>query len=137
MLTTKTKIRVRYAETDKMNFVYYGNYAQYYEIGRTEMLRQLGFTYRSLEEKGIILPVLTLNVKYIKSASYDDLLTIKTSIKELPKVRIKFDYEIYNEKNELINKGNSTLVFIDIKKNRPVTAPDFFIKIISKYFNIK
>ncbi len=134
MLTTETKVRVRYAETDKMNFVYYGNYAQYYEIGRTEMLRELGFTYRSLEEKGVILPVLTLNVKYLKSASYDDLLTIKTSIKELPKVRIKFDYEIYNEKNELINKGDSTLVFIDAKKNKPIMAPDFFLKIISKFF---
>lgn len=134
MLTTITQVRVRYAETDKMNYVYYGNYAQYYEIGRTEMLRELGFTYRSLEDKGYMLPVLTLNVKYLKSASYDDLLTIKTSIKEMPSVRIKFDYEIYNEKKQLINKGDSTLVFIDIKKNKPVVAPDFFIKIISENF---
>lgn len=134
MFTTITQVRVRYAETDKMNYVYYGNYAQYYEIGRTEMLRELGFTYRSLEDKGYMLPVLTLNVKYLKSASYDDLLTIKTSIKEMPSVRIKFDYEIYNEKKQLINKGDSTLVFIDIKKNKPVVAPDFFIKIISENF---
>lgn len=134
MLTTITQVRVRYAETDKMNYVYYGNYAQYYEIGRTEMLRELGFTYRYLEDKGYMLPVLTLNVKYLKSASYDDLLTIKTSIKEMPSVRIKFDYEIYNEKKQLINKGDSTLVFIDIKKNKPVVAPDFFIKIISENF---
>lgn len=134
MFTTITQVRVRYAETDKMNYVYYGNYAQYYEIGRTEMLRELGFTYRSLEDKGYMLPVLTLNVKYLKSASYDDLLTIKTSIKKMPSVRIKFDYEIYNEKKQLINKGDSTLVFIDIKKNKPVVAPDFFIKIISENF---
>ncbi len=134
MLTTETKLRVRYAETDKMNFVYYGNYAQYYEIGRTEMLRHLGFTYKNLEDKGIILPVLTLNTKYLKSASYDNLLTIRTTIKELPKVRIKFYYEIFNENNELINSGDTTLVFVDTKKNKPVMVPDFFLKIISKYF---
>ena len=81
-----------------------------------------------------MLPVLSMNANYIKSASYDDLLTIKTSIKAKPGVRIKFDYEIYNEQNELINKGDTTLVFIDIEKNRPAKSPEFFNKVMDKYF---
>ncbi len=134
MYSSETQVRVRYGETDKMNYVYYGNYALFYELGRTEMLRELGFTYRYIEENGFMLPVLSMNANYIKSASYDDLLTIKTSIKAKPGVRIKFDYEIYNEQNELINKGDTTLVFIDIEKNRPAKSPEFFNKVMDKYF---
>lgn len=134
MYSSETKVRVRYGETDKMNYVYYGNYALFYELGRTEMLRDLGFTYRNIEENGFMLPVLSMNSNYIKSASYDDLLTIRTTIKVKPMVKIKFDYEIYNEQNELINKGDTTLVFIDIEKNKPAKSPEFFNIVIDKYF---
>src|SRR5258706_4877260 len=102
MFVTEVKIRVRYGETDRMGYVYYGNYAQYFEVARVEALRSLGFSYRTLEDEGIILPVLNYSVKYIRPAFYDDELTIKVVIKEMPMARIRFDYEVYNEKKELI-----------------------------------
>ena len=99
MLTNETKIRVRYGETDQMGYLYHGNYAQYYEIGRTEMMRSLGLSYDNLEKKGIILPVYSLNVKFLKPAKYDEILTIRTTVEEIPSVRIHFKYQIINEKN--------------------------------------
>lgn len=134
MYISETTLRVRYAETDKMGYVYYGNYTHYYEVGRVEALRQLGMSYKELEESGIMLPVYTCSIKYLKPALYDDLLIIKTTIKELPTARIVFDYEIYNQKNELLNTGNTTLVFIDMKTNKPCPAPIAFIRKIKKYF---
>jgi len=134
MYTSETKVRVRYSETDRMGYTYYGNYAQYYEIGRTDLIRQFGLTYRSLEDSGIILPVASLNIKYIKPSYYDDLLTIKTSIKERPGIKIKFDYEIFNEENELLNIGDTTLVFVDDKTRKPRKPPEKFMFEISKYF---
>ena len=95
MLNADINIRVRYAETDKMGYVYYGNYATYYEVGRVEALRKLGMSYKEMEDEGIMLPVLSFNIKYFKPAFYDDLLTIKTSITEMPNTRIKFEYECY------------------------------------------
>jgi len=135
MIQTETSLRVRYGESDKMNYSYYGNYALYYEVGRTEMMRELGMSYRKLEDNGIMLPVLDLHVHYIKPAPYDELLTIKTYIKEKPTVKIKFEYEIFNEQNELINKGYTTLVFVDMKKNKPVRAPQIFMSLIQQYFD--
>jgi acyl-CoA thioester hydrolase len=117
-----------------MGYVYYGNYTQYFEVGRVEALRQLGSSYKDMEDNGVMLPVYTCNIKYHKPAFYDDLLIIKTTIKELPTARITFDYEIYNQKNELLNTGNTTLVFIDMKTNRPCPAPKFFIDKIIVYF---
>jgi acyl-CoA thioester hydrolase len=117
-----------------MGVVYYGNYTHYYEVGRVEALRQLGSSYKDMEDNGIMLPVFTCNIKYLKPAQYDDLLVIKTTIRELPKVRIVFEYEIYNQKNELINEGNTTLVFVDMKTNKPCMAPQSFIETISKFF---
>src|SRR6185295_1633646 len=102
MYITEIKIRVRYAETDQMGYVYYGNYAAYFEVARVETLRNLGFSYKKLEEEGIMLPVLSFSTRYNKPAFYDDELIIKVSIKELPMARIRFDYETYNEKDELI-----------------------------------
>jgi acyl-CoA thioester hydrolase len=134
MYISETTIRVRYAETDQMGYVYYGNYAQYFEVGRVEGLRQLGMSYRSFEESGIILPVLDLSVKFFKPAFYDDLLTIKTTIPEMPKVRIKFLYETYNAKGDKLNAGETTLVFIDQKSNKPCAAPNEFIEKIGQYF---
>lgn len=119
----ETKIRVRYGETDQMGYVYYGNYAQYFEVARVEWLRKLGVSYKSLEENGIMLPVLKLEVNYHKPAKYDDLLTIKTTVTKKPLVRIEFDFEIYNEQEELLTTGFTSLVFIDMQKNKPTKAP--------------
>ena len=134
MYVSETTVRVRYAETDKMGYVYYGNYPQYYEVGRVEALRQLGMSYKEMEDSGIMLPVYTCNLKYLKPALYDDLLLIKTTIKEIPRARITFDYEIYNQNNELLNEGSATLVFIDMKTNKPRPAPDSFLEKIKKFF---
>lgn len=134
MLNTDINIRVRYAETDRMGYVYYGNYATYYEVGRVEALRKLGMSYKEMEDQGIMLPVLSFNIKYFKPAYYDDLLTIKTSITEMPNTRIKFEYECYNEKNELLNKGDTTLVFINASSNKPCMAPDWFLEKIKPFF---
>ncbi len=134
MYISETTVRVRYAETDKMGYVYYGNYTHYYEVGRVEALRQLGMSYKEMEDNGIMLPVYTCNLKYLKPALYDDLLLIKTTIKEIPRARITFDYEIYNQNNELLNEGSATLVFIDMKTNKPRSAPDSFLEKIKKFF---
>jgi acyl-CoA thioester hydrolase len=134
MYIAETTLRVRYAETDQMGFVYYGNYLQYYEVGRVEALRLLGTSYKQMEEDGVILPVYSCNIRYIKPAVYDDLLVIKTSITEMPKVRITFDYEIYNQNNELLNTGTTLLVFVNKVSNKPCLAPTSFLEKISKYF---
>lgn len=134
MFISETTVRVRYAETDKMGYVYYGNYATYYEVGRVESLRQLGLSYKEMEDNGIMLPVLDLSIKYIKPAFYDDLLTIKTIVKEIPGMRIHFYYEVYNESGMLLNKAETTLVFINMNTNKPCLAPEFFIEKIKQYF---
>lgn len=134
MYTTEIRIRVRYGETDRMGYVYYGNYAQYFEVARVEALRELGMNYKEMEDNGIMLPVYTFNVKYFKPALYDDFLTIKTSITELPKARITFHHIIYNEKGERLNTGEVVLVFINMKSNRPMSAPKNFIEKLSPYF---
>jgi len=136
MYTSETKVRVRYGETDQMGYVYYGNYPLYYEVARTDMIRKLGWPYKKLEESGIMLPVLSLNVKYIRPAYYDDELTVKTSVKKLPSARIEFEYEVFNEKNELINKGDTTLVFVDMKTMKPTSAPTAFLNDIKKFFEL-
>lgn len=135
MYSHSTKIRVRYGETDQMGYMYYGNYAQYYEVGRVEMLRSLGMSYSSMEADGIMMPVLELKCKYIKPALYDQEITVKTIIKTLPGVRIFFEYELYNEKDELINIGATTLVFVDMKKNKPTNPPENFMEKLSVFFN--
>lgn len=135
MIKSEAKIRVRYGETDQMGYAYYGVYAQYYEVGRVEAMRVFGFSYKEIEAKGILLPVTEFIINYKKPAFYDDELTIVTTIKEIPKsTRIIFDYECYNQNNELLNTGKVTLVFIDKSKNKPCAAPDWFISAIQKYF---
>lgn len=134
MYTHSTKIRVRYSETDQMGYVYNGNYAQYYEVGRVEMLRSLGMTYGKMEETGIMLPLLELKSKFIKPAYYDQEITIKTYVKELPGIRMLFDYELFNEKEELINIGATTLVFFDMVKKKPCPPPDYFLERIAPYY---
>lgn len=135
MVSFETKVRVRYAETDQMGFVYYGNYASYYEVGRTEALRQLGTSYKELEDHGVLMPVIDMNVKYIKSGRYDDLLTVRTRLAEMPKTRCKFLYEIFNEAGELINQGSTTLIFLSVERKRPVMCPEYLTKIFERAEN--
>jgi acyl-CoA thioester hydrolase len=136
MIVTETKIRIYYQDTDQMGVVYYGNYARYYEIGRTEMIRDLGFTYKRLEEMGIMLPARSLQINYLKSAYYDDLLTVRTIADAIPKVKFPIKTEIYNEKGELINSGEVVLVFFSALTNKPVAAPKFFVDEMVKYFQL-
>ncbi|HWV67681.1 thioesterase family protein [Chitinophaga sp.] len=135
MFISTTTIRVRYGETDQMGYLYYGNYGLYYEVGRAEAIRELGFSYRELEEQGVIMPVAELNVKYLRPAYYDDLITVKTILKELPKSsKIQFHSELYNEKNELLNVGVTTLVFIDVKTKQKAGLPEDLKKRLAPFF---
>ncbi|MBL7711666.1 MAG: acyl-CoA thioesterase [Chitinophagaceae bacterium] len=130
-----TEIRVRYGETDQMGYLYYGNYALYYEVGRTDAIRHLGFTYKAMEEQGIALPVAECNLRYLRPAFYDDLITIKTSIREMPRGSvIQFHSELYNQHGKLINKGLTTLVFFDMKERKKTTIPDFLRTSLEPYF---
>ena len=129
------KKRVRYGETDQMGYLYYGNYAQYYEIGRVEMLRSLGLTYRSMElEEGIMMPVVSMQVRYVRPALYDELITIKTSLRKPPGKFITFHMELFNEKGKLINGGTVKLCFVDKNTNRTVLAPHFLTHKLAPYF---
>lgn len=122
------QVRVRYAETDQMGVVYHGNYAQYFEMGRVEWLRNMGVSYKWMEENGVMLPVVSLSMNYKKPARYDDLLTVKTILKSQTSVKIEFDYEIYNENGELLTTGYSMLVFVDMKSGRPILPPDYVLE---------
>lgn len=128
MKKSSTKTRVRYSETDQMGVVYHGNYAQFFEMGRTEWLRSLGVTYKDMEINGIILPVVSLNLTFIKSALYDDILTIHTFLKKEPMVKIEFNYEIKNQLDELICTGSSVLAFMNSKNMKPTRCPDYLLK---------
>ena len=130
MYSFETKIRVRYGETDQMCFVYYGVYAQYYEVGRVELLRSLGLTYKELEEMGFALPVVSLNINYKKPAYYDDELTIRTTIKNLTSAKITFYYEMLSANNELLNIGEVVLVFVNKETGKPCFAPE---RVINKF----
>ncbi len=134
MFSHETKIRVRYAETDQMGYVYYGHYPTYYEVGRVEAFRFLGFPYRELEEKGMMMPVFDLYTRYIQPARYDDLLTIQVSIKELPAARIIFEYEIRNELQTLLNTGKTTLVFIEKETQKLRRCPAELLDLLKPYF---
>ncbi|MDB5230729.1 MAG: acyl-CoA thioesterase [Chitinophagaceae bacterium] len=136
MYESTTQVRVRYAETDQMNIVYYGNYAQYFEVGRVESIRQLGFTYKSMEEMGIIMPVVELNCKYLRPAHYDDLLTIKTTIRELPAAhRIEFYQEVFNDSEKLLTVGKVVLYFIDAATKEKTVMPEELRKKLEGFFS--
>jgi len=135
MYEFNTQVRVRYAEADPMNVVYYGNYAQYFEVGRVESLRNLGISYKGIEDMGIMLPIVELNIKYLRPAKYDDLLTIKSQIKELPtEHKIIFDQEIYNEEGKLLTIGKVKLYFMDSKLGKRASMPAIMLEKLSTYF---
>ncbi len=123
-----TKYRVCYADTDQMGIVYYGNYAKLFEIARGEAFREIGTSYKSLEDSGVIMPVIHLEVNYHQSALYDDLLSIETYIEEFPSTRVKFSHKIYNEAGKLLVTGSVTLCFISQERKRPVKMPEIMAK---------
>lgn len=135
MYVSETTIRVRYGETDQMGYVYYGNYAMYYEVARVESLRQLGMTYKSLEEMGVMMPVLENHSRFIAPARYDDLLRIVTTLRERPGVRIRFEYEIFNEENKLVHQGQTLLAFIDMKTGKPRRPPQDMEALLAPFFD--
>ncbi|WP_422079751.1 acyl-CoA thioesterase [Ulvibacterium sp.] len=123
--------RIRYGETDQMGIVYHGNYPQYLEMGRIEWLRVLGISYKSMEESGILLPVISLQINFKKSALYDDLITVKTILKKPPMARIEFDYVIYRNSNEILATANTVLAFMDRDTKRPRRCPDYLLEKLS------
>jgi acyl-CoA thioester hydrolase len=131
----ENKLRVRYAETDRMGYCYYGNFAAYFEVARVEALRSLGISYKKLEDDGIILPVLDYQIKYFKPAFYDEELRIETTIDKVKGVRILFSYKTFNEQNEQINQASSTLVFVDVETKKPVSPPAYLLEILSNAAN--
>lgn len=136
MLISTTKLRVRYGETDQMGVVYHGNYALYLEMARTEALRQIDITYKSIEENGVMMPVVNLNINYKKPARYDDELTIKTMFFSMPTVKSVIDYEIFNEAGDLLCTAQTTLVFVDMKTNKITRCPDRLAAKFAPYFNV-
>ena len=135
MYSSETQIRVRYAETDQMGVVYYGNYAQYYEVGRVEAIRQLGFAYADMEKTGVIMPVVEMHSKYLRPALYDNLLTVKTILKELPlHHKIEFHQEVYNEQGNLLNTGKVVLYFLEAKTMQRTTMPAAMKEKLAEFF---
>src|SRR6267154_1894962 len=130
MYQSETSLRVRYGETDQMGYVYYGFYAMYYEVGRVESLRQLGLTYKALEDGGVMMPVLQNKSNYLSPALYDDQLRIVTTIRERPSVRITFYYEIFNDAGKLIHEGETLLAFVNKNTGRPCRPPEHFQQVL-------
>ena len=135
MFITETHIRVRYAETDQMNVVYYGNYAQYFEVARAESIRNLGFTYKEMEAAGVIMPVVEMQTKFLRPAHYDDLLTIKTILKELPvDHRIFFEHEVFNQDKKLLTLGKVTLYFVKMGSFERTNMPEGLRQLLQSFF---
>ncbi|MEJ7643261.1 MAG: thioesterase family protein [Chryseolinea sp.] len=134
MYRSETRIRVRYAETDQMGYVYYGHYALYYEVARVESLRQLGLTYKALEEMGIMMPVLENKSKYLSPARYDENLRIVTTLRAKPGVRIKFEYDIFDEADKLIHRGETMLAFMNKHTGKPCRPPEAMLNLLERYF---
>ena len=134
MYTAEVTIRVRYGETDRMGYVYYGNYGQYFEVARVEAMRVFGITYKDLEDNGILLPVYEYSVTFLKPAYYDDELLIKTTIPVIPQARIEFQYQTFNSNKEMVNRAKTTLVFLDKESGKPMKAPDFFVNKLQEHF---
>ncbi len=131
-ILTEIKLNVRYAETDQMGVVYHGNYAQYLEVGRIDWLDKLGFSYKKMEDEGVMLPVVNININYKHSAKFGDELTIKTFLKKLPTAKIIFEYEIYNQEGKLLADASSTLVFISVDTRKPIKCPTKILETIKE-----
>ncbi|MDO6490804.1 MAG: acyl-CoA thioesterase [Cellulophaga sp.] len=127
---------VRYGETDQMGVVYHGNYAQYLELGRLSWLKDLDVSYKKMEENGIILPVISLQINFKQSALYDDAITVVTRLKKRPAVKIEFDYEIFNEKGDLLVTANTVLAFLNKETKRPIKCPDYVLKKIDDFYDL-
>jgi acyl-CoA thioester hydrolase len=136
MITTTSTIRVRYDEVDKMGYVYHGNYSRYYHISRTELLRAIGICDKELENHNVILPVTEMHIRYYKPVYYDDTITIKTSLKEIPRSRMKFIHEVINQNNEVINQANSTVAFVDYNTRKAIRIPSLILQKIESYIKI-
>ena len=137
MYSSTTQFRVKYSETDQMGYVYYGNYAQYYEIGRAELFRNIGISYCQLEDDGFFMPVSEMYIKYKRPAKYDNLLTIKTTIKQIKGVRIYFYYELFNEDDTLLNYAETTMYFVSKNTMKPAKPPEWFVNELSKYIEFE
>lgn len=135
MFEHRTKIRTRYSEVDRMGYVYYGNYATYFEVGRVEAMRELGISYAELEADGIMMPVIRYEINYKKPAFYDEELTIVTRVTEIPRSRITFEYETRNSKDELLNTALTELVFVDSRTMKPQRAPQVIVDAAKKYLS--
>jgi len=135
MFTKEIELRIRYAETDRMGYAYYGNYATYFEVARVEAMRALGMSYKDIEDSGVILPVKEFSVRYKKPAFYDDNITIKVTIKEVPKFRFGFHYETRNDKREVLNTAFTELVFVNKQTGRPMVIPENLRLLFKPYFN--
>jgi acyl-CoA thioester hydrolase len=129
--TATTEYRVRYADTDQMGVIYYGNYARLYEIGRTEMIREAGLPYNELEKRGIMMPVYSVESKFRDVIRYDELVTIETTVRELPSARMTFHTRIFNEAGDLVHEATVVLVFMDMKTRRPVRAPGILLDVLA------
>lgn len=135
MFTSETQLRVRYADTDQMGVVYHSNYFDYFEVGRAEAIRQLGYTYAKMEEAGICMPIVDAHARFLRPALYDNLLTIKTTLKELPvHHKIEFVHEIYNEQNQLLCSGKVILYFVEKTSMKRAVIPEILKKILETYF---
>jgi len=134
MLWHDTQLRVRYADTDQMGYVYYGKYAEYFEVGRVELIRHLGIPYTQIEAQGIMMPVAELHIAYKVPARYDELLRIRSCIPEIPRGSLLTTYEVYKEQGELSATGEVRLAFIDMQRQRPVRVPDFILQAVSKHW---
>ena len=134
MITNQIEIRVRYGETDRMGYLHHGNYALYFEEGRTELLRDLGSSYREMEDAGLMLPVASLTVEYLQPAHYDDVVTVTTSLRDLPRSRLTFHYEAAREDGSLIARGQTVHAFLDRATRRPRRAPQDFLSLLQKHW---
>lgn len=132
MIQTETQIRVRYAEADRMGYAYHGHYAEYFEIARCDWCRQLGMPYKEIEERGIIMPVVELNMKYLRPAFYDDVLTVKIILKEKPDRRIVMEGEFYNQQQKLTTLASASIAFVEKETMKPVRVPEFISEAIEK-----
>ena len=135
MFIHETQIRVRYGETDQMGYLYYGTYAQYYEVGRAEAIRSLGLSYKEMETvHGVMMPVMSLQMRFVRPALYDDLLTIRTTLRHLPTDTMTFHVEIFNEKKKLVNGGSVKLCFVEMKTNQSVPTPQYLLGSLKSFF---